>query len=333
MRVEAVDRWLKDQHRQLRSGLSQLLDVGTGLREAHDQARHAELVRGLGGTLDAEAGLAAILRPRPWATPAPRATAEDGGPSAPAARTLSAVRAVRPATRLSARANPATAAGVYATLLVRVLDLAVALSLDHDRSHARARDLAHALAVALGRARDRAGDPGMAGAHARALELAHAIDVDINFDLDHLARGIAGDQAVTLAHLLAGFVEPTLAEDLDPAHTRDRERLRDLLRARTHARALAHTRTRTVATLLGLPPATKGLADALLHGALDDFTDDDLSGVDLTGADLVGILWSANRTRWPDGTDLTDLRGRSEERPPASGLFVVTKPPSVTAHR
>jgi hypothetical protein len=329
--TEAADRWLTEQYRQLRSGLSLRLDVDSGLREARDHTRHAELVRGIGRALDTEAGLAAILRPQPWAMHGPPAPAQDDG-CGERSQAARSVRAVCPTTRLAVRANPVAAVGILGILLVRVLDLAVALALDHDRSHARARDLAHALALDLGRARDRAGDPGVAGAHARALSLAHAIDVDINFDLDHLARGIAGDQALTLAHMLAGGVDTALAEELGQARTRDRDRVRDLLRARTRGRELARDHTGTIGSLLGLATTT-GLADALLAGALDDFTDDDLTDVDLTGADLVGILWSADGTRWPEDMDMEELRGRSQETPPDSGIYVVTEPPRVGARR
>ncbi|MFJ9908063.1 hypothetical protein ACIRVK_35180 [Streptomyces sp. NPDC101152] len=328
--AQAVDRWLKDQYLQLRSGLSLQLDVDSGLGEARSHARQAELVHGLDRILAPEAGLAAILRPRLRRMPGlPAAVQDQLAEHSPMIRSL---RAVCPATRLSVRANPDTTPTILGILLVRVLDLAVALSLDHDRSHARARDLAHALALDLARVRDRAVDPGVAGAHSRALELAHAIDVDINFDLDHLARDIAGDQALTLAHSLASGVEATLADDLDQLRTRDRDRLRDLLRARTRSRALAATHTRAIAALLDLTTTT-GLADALLSGALDDFTNDDLSEIELTGTDLVGILWSADGTRWPRGTDMDELRARSLETPPDSGVYVVTEPPRVGARQ
>lgn len=322
--AQAVDRWLKGQYLQLRSGLSLQLDVDSGLREARNQARHAELVHGLGRTLDPEAGLAAILRPRSRQMPGlPAPTQDHLAEHSPVTRS---VRAVCPATRLSVRANPNTTPTILGILLVRVLDLAVALSLDHYHSHARARDLAHALALDLARVRDRAGDPGVAGAHFRALELANAIDVDINFDLDHLARDIAGDQALMLAHSLASGVDAVLADDLDQVRTRDRDRLRDLLRARTRGRDLAHTHTRAIAAMLGLATAA-GLSDALLSGVLDDFTDDDLSEIELTETDLVGILWSADGTHWPRGTDMEELRARSQETSPDSGVYVVTVPP------
>ncbi|MGW3311497.1 hypothetical protein ACWDG9_33500 [Streptomyces sp. NPDC001073] len=324
--AQAVDRWLKGQYLQLRSGLSLQLDIDSGLREARNQARHAELVDGLGRTLDPEAGLAAILRPRPRPRQMPGLSAAAQDHLAQHSPVTRSVRAVRPATRLSVRADPDTPPTILGILLVRVLDLTVALSLDNYYSHARARDLAHALALDLARVRNRAGDPGVAGAHFRALELANAIDVDINFDLDHLARDIAGDQALTLAHSLASGVDAVLADDLGHVRTRDRDRLRDLLRARTRGRDLARTHTRAIAAMLGLA-TTAGLSEALLSGVLDDFTDDDLREIELTETDLVGILWSADGTRWPRGTDVEELRARSQETSPDSGVYVVTVPP------
>jgi hypothetical protein len=62
-------------------------------------------------------------------------------------------------------------------------------------------------------------------------------------------------------------------------------------------------------------------------------TDDDLSQIELTGSDLVGILWSEHGTRWPGGTDMEELRARSQETSPDSGVYVVTGPPRVGARQ
>jgi hypothetical protein len=51
---------------------------------------------------------------------------------------------------------------------------------------------------------------------------------------------------------------------------------------------------------LGTWPA-KGLEEALLDGAMDDFTSADLRYASLDGTDLTGLRWSLARTTWPPG--------------------------------
>jgi hypothetical protein len=67
-----------------------------------------------------------------------------------------------------------------------------------------------------------------------------------------------------------------------------------------------------------------GLANAVIHGALDDFSHADLSGVDLTGIGLEGIRWTVSGTRWPPSLDIEALLQRSEETESGSGIYVVT---------
>ena len=55
---------------------------------------------------------------------------------------------------------------------------------------------------------------------------------------------------------------------------------------------------------------------------LDDFTSADLRDVDLTGVDLTGIRWS-EATQWPSATVVADVRRRSRETRPGSGVFEV----------
>jgi hypothetical protein len=50
--------------------------------------------------------------------------------------------------------------------------------------------------------------------------------------------------------------------------------------------------------------------------------------VDLGEADLTGIHWSEQGTQWPPGTDVEDLRRRSRETSPNSGVYVLGRPPS-----
>ena len=68
----------------------------------------------------------------------------------------------------------------------------------------------------------------------------------------------------------------------------------------------------------------KGLAEALLDGALDDFTSADLTHTSLADADLTGVRWSLSGTIWPPGTDVKALLARSEEVEPG-GVLVITR--------
>jgi hypothetical protein len=98
-----------------------------------------------------------------------------------------------------------------------------------------------------------------------------------------------------------------------------------VLRAgRTISRVLgqAGERTRTMdricvqglAARLGIT-MTQGLADAVIDGALDDFTSADLTRARLADADLTGVRWSLTGTVWPPGTDIKALLARSETYP------------------
>ncbi|MDX2936984.1 hypothetical protein [Streptomyces ipomoeae] len=60
---------------------------------------------------------------------------------------------------------------------------------------------------------------------------------------------------------------------------------------------------------------------------MDDFTTADLRTaylrtVDLTGIDLSGVHWSQYTTQWPSAMDVEDLKTRSAETPPGSGIRV-----------
>jgi hypothetical protein len=79
-----------------------------------------------------------------------------------------------------------------------------------------------------------------------------------------------------------------------------------------------------VAGRLGISPA-EGLADALLDGAMDDFTSADLTYASLADSDLAGVRWSLSGTIWPPETDVKAILARSEEAGPGSGILVVTR--------
>ncbi len=60
----AVDAWLDERAHALQAGLTGLLDVEAGLREALLYARHTDTVADLAPIVDIDAGLAQILPPR-----------------------------------------------------------------------------------------------------------------------------------------------------------------------------------------------------------------------------------------------------------------------------
>ncbi len=99
----------------------------------------------------------------------------------------------------------------------------------------------------------------------------------------------------------------------------------DLARALNLALDLARQTAMPVAHALGVQQV-KGLAPALLKGALDDFTRADLAHADLTGSDLTGMQWSDWGTTWPMGTDMDRLRARSREVTPGTGVYVIDSP-------
>ncbi|MFF0043613.1 SAV_2336 N-terminal domain-related protein [Streptomyces mirabilis] len=64
------------------------------------------------------------------------------------------------------------------------------------------------------------------------------------------------------------------------------------------------------------------LDEELLHKILDDFTNVDLTNSDLTGIDMVHVRWSP-LTRWPATLDVEELKARSSESAPSSGIYIV----------
>ena len=79
-----------------------------------------------------------------------------------------------------------------------------------------------------------------------------------------------------------------------------------------------------VASRLGISPA-EGLAEALLDGAMDDFTSADLTHASLADADLAGVRWSLSGTIWPPEADVKAILARSEEVSPGGCLLVVKR--------
>jgi hypothetical protein len=128
-----------------------------------------------------------------------------------------------------------------------------------------------------------------------------------------------------------------LALDLDHEFGKARERSLDrslsrvLDQALERARALDRVCAQGVAGRLGISP-TEGLAEALLDGAVDDFTSADLTYAsramfDPTGVmfDLTGVRWSLSGTIWPPEADVKALLAWSAEVEPGSGVLVVKR--------
>ncbi|MEV6171344.1 hypothetical protein AB0L99_24295 [Streptomyces sp. NPDC051954] len=333
---EHADEWLHDEHDELRSGLSRFLDVDRGLSEVRTHVGgHGDVVRGLGGVLDVEGGLASILGTGGAAGTGP---STGTGESAIAA----AVRAVPVERRLALRQHPAAAVCVGGGLLVRAVELAADLDGDRHRlvladdnwlDHYRER--VYQLAGEFDRfrpfdtpqARDRTRDL------VRHLMSTRARGRTRDFAGENVARALAADLADALARFLAEALDAGLGltSVLELARARGlaldiRNRLA-LDVAVVRARALADDVALEAGRRLDLPD-TAGLADALLDGVLDDFTRADLTDVDLDEADLAGIHWSERGTRWPLGTDIEDLRRRSQETAPNSGVHVLGQPPA-----
>ncbi|WKX11537.1 hypothetical protein [Streptomyces sp. NL15-2K] len=317
---ESADEWLSDGHDELRSGLSRFLDVDGGLREVRAHADgHGAVVRGLRRVLDVERGLAAILRPEAAGDLVGREGPSGGAELSDVA---AAVRAIPERLRLTVRKDPVIAACVVGDLLVRALELAVGLDQDRDRLFAedgclelyrgRVSELARAVSRACAGTRvvDRARDLERATALDRDLALELALELALHLDRP-LALASAGDRDLALVRDVVREVTFELALNVD----------RDLDRARRIADALALEAGRR----LNLH-SVEGLPAALLDGALDDFTHADLTGVNPTDPDLVGIHWSEEGTRWPRGTDVEELRSRSQETAPNSGVYVLGQP-------
>lgn len=90
------------------------------------------------------------------------------------------------------------------------------------------------------------------------------------------------------------------------------------------SRALDLVCAQNLAGRLGIAQA-EGLAEAVLEGAMDDFTNSDLTHAILADADLTGVRWSLSGTTWPPGTNVKALLARSEEVQPGSGVLVFTR--------
>jgi hypothetical protein len=239
--------------------------------------------------------------------------------------------------------------------LIRILAGDLGRDLGRAREYAQARHLKldgsltrnSALALTPGQVGGSRIDPTPMRCSGAAVHLAHrlvhAIDgtlvrqLDLRLslsrddDLEPAGELVAGlesdlDRAVTLKEALAVARERILN-----GH-RAREQILDIDRSIGRTLALALVRSRAldrvcaqgVAGRLGISQS-QGLAQALLDGVMDDFTNADLTHANLPGTDLTGVRWSLSGTIWPPETDVKALLARSEQVAPGGGVLVVTR--------
>ncbi|WP_256790131.1 hypothetical protein [Frankia sp. AvcI1] len=316
MTDEDLDRWLTDQHADLITDLTDLLDLGAGLQEVVLADHHSGLVDDVRNVLDLDAGFAAITSAREDHTPD-----KDAAPPRLAGRSVSAtVRLLESfdvQTRLNVRGHPAV------IVFARALDLALALALVRelvralDLTRARARELARELVRALDRARIR--------------DLERDPDRELDRDLDRalsLARALARilDRDRARARARALNLDLTLGFTLDRALDRALDRVRDL----DHEldRALNDAVRTDLGHLAGERFGDERDVVAALDRIRQDFTDADLREVDLSHVDLTGVRWSQTTTQWPAaweeqirhasvsiGDDLWEVRGGTTNVP------------------
>lgn len=253
---------------------------------------------------------------------------------------------------MGVRRHPVVLAAIFSDFVVRALEIAAAIN--NVRRGNPDRALIRTLARDLGRDVDRF----RKYAQDRQIELelttrysVLALTLD-QADERYLALDLPGyfDAALRLTRALARHLGGELAAGLDSDLGRalalkgqldeTRKRTRNINEAREHilnidrsisrtldraflrSRALARVSAQGVAGRLDIS-TTEGLADALLDGAMDDFTSADLTYANLAGADLTGVRWSLSGTIWPPETNVKALLARSE--PVKPGVFVVIR--------
>ena len=243
--------------------------------------------------------------------------------------------------------------------LIRTLARDLGCDLDRAREYALARHFRLGVTVTRGSvlaltpdlARERYPDLAPIRSFIAAVHLAHKLghaidgtlarhlDLHLSFSRDHdleLARELADglDSGLYRVHSLADALVHALGrtrkqilninQAREQAFNIDRSLSRTLDAVLERSRALDRVCAQGVAGRLGISP-TEGLAEALLDGALDDFTSADLTRTSLADADLTGVRWSLPGTSWPPGTDVKALLARSEEAESGGGVLVVTR--------
>jgi hypothetical protein len=261
---------------------------------------------------------------------------------------VAAISATNPAARLELRRNPVILVVILSDLLVRSLVIVTNHAAATNRAIDSNRAVADILASTLARTFNDHSDDDFRQAYARASDYAsilarvfsdthkmasyHARDLDFARDLaraSDLARDHARDLERDPDHPLTALAR---ARDLFTSY--DFATMRNLAHSVARARGLnlARDLDRHIAVAVGRILGVrhvKGLAAALLDGALDDFTHADLAQINLTDFDLTGVRWSVSGTKWPRGIDIDVLRAQSREVPPRTGVYVIVNPGDV----
>ena len=267
------------------------------------------------------------------------------------------LRRVDAATRMGVRRQPVVRAAILSGFVVRAMDIAAAVNrgrrgnldlplirtlardlgqdLDRAREYARVRHLKPDVTFSPGAAVVLA--PGQALVQAPghyplsryfdaavnlARELSEAVYSVLGSPLNLRFAFYRGDD-LEMARELAEVLGSDLSRVVGPFNDdHAREQVLDL--ALKRARALDRVCAQNLACRLDIAQA-EGLAEAVLEGAMDDFTHSDLTHASLADADLTGVRWSLSGTTWPPGTNVKALLARSEEDQPGSGVLMFTR--------
>uniref|UniRef100_UPI003F497322 hypothetical protein n=1 Tax=Streptomyces chartreusis TaxID=1969 RepID=UPI003F497322 len=327
---QAVEHWLHHHQRTLTDALDDVIDAEAGLREVLLQSRHDTATDGLNTVLDVEAGLDAILptplQSAPISQPATHETTQDD------TATEELLQSLSPSARMVLRNHPAIAAASrdLARELARARDgdpFARARDLIRDLERHIVHDLEWSLPAAdraFARGGDLHRDVARAGDLARELERLHGRDPD-----RARVRALIEDLERHLEVLALAWARDRNRAALDRTvdRVRDLARVTDLVyvRAEDIAEDIIDIRTNQVRRAIGKvlrrePPA---LDRNLVRAFLNDFTAADLRTADLADVGLVGVRWSEQGTQWPPSVDVENLKSRSQETPPGSGIWVV----------
>ncbi|MFG2864246.1 hypothetical protein [Streptomyces sioyaensis] len=349
----ALEAWLSQQQPDL---LDSVIDVEAGLREILLQSRHDAMVDSLDAVIDVEAGLAAVLPPAPGpATDGHRATR-----SARQRREFLSVErllmSVSPHRRIALRGHPEVLLGYEALEGLRKIehymresfqcagqlgdlltshhaidfDLALSLSLKFEHTIQITREycseicafvrksIAYELLCAVRDVQTFA--TNLSRSVAQASEYAHACDTARKRN-KRLRTG-EGTRARQVSRELAYHFDQALAktrrltEDLPSIMLRGEGGVQSFAIAcvqrvrRTLAREIGHHRFPT-------------LSLEEFREFLDNFTMSDLRDAALEGIDLGGVRWSVHQTLWPEAVEVDDLKARSDETFPGSGIYVI----------
>ena len=214
--------------------------------------------------------------------------------------------------------------------LIRTLACDLGQDLDRARRYALVRHLKPHVAVSRGAALVLAADQALGqapGGYRYPLIRCFEAAVDLARELAEAVCSVLGsplslrfaddlemacDLAEVLGSDLGRVFDPFPFNGIDVC-----EQALDL--ALERSRALDRVRAQNLAGRLGIAQA-EGLPEAVLEGALDDFTNSDLTHASLVDADLTAVRWSLSGTIWPPGTDVKALQPGQKRSSPAAAL-------------